>query len=277
MSFSQDDPIKILIADHDPLIRSALRSRLKLKGHTVITADSGAETLRLVQITEPDLLILDVLLPHMDGLRILARIRGRSDVPVILLSALQDVADRITGLHLGADDYLCKPFSARELDARIRAVMRRTARQSSRSPSQTALAPAGVYDCGDLQFDFTRRQAFRGQERLRLTELEFHLLELLIARAGQPISRHELLRRVWGIDPNGVSVRRLVDSHISRLRAKVEVRPDDPELILTCRGTGYMFRRMTAPSGTDVEIKPEAVCDLAAWRARAWGLPHEQP
>ena len=213
----------------------------------------------------------------MDGFRVLARIRGRSDVPVILLSALQDVADRITGLHLGADDYLCKPFSARELDARIRAVMRRTARQSSRSPSQTALAPARVYDCGDLQLDFTRRQAFRGQERLRLTELEFYLLELLIARAGQPISRHELLRRVWGIDPNGVSVRRLVDSHISRLRAKVEVRPDDPELILTCRGTGYMFRRMTVPSGTDVEIKPEALCDLAAWRARAWGLPHEQP
>jgi len=98
-----------------------------------------------------------------------------------------------------------------------------------------------------------------------------------MARADKPISRHELLRRVWSIDPNSVSVRRLVHSHISRLRVKVEARPDDPELILTCRGTGYMFRRMTAPSDAHVEIKPEVVCDLAAWRARAWGLPHEQP
>ena len=277
MSFAHDDPIKILIADHDPVIRSTLESRLRLQGHTVITAESGAETLRLVQITEPDLVIMDVLLPQLDGFRVLARIRGRSDVPVIMLSALHDLADRITGLHLGADDYLCKPFSARELDARIRSVMRRTARQNTGGPSQAAITCPRVYDCGDLHLDFGRRQAFRGQQRLRLTELEFHLLEVLIGRAGQPINRLELLRHVWGIDSHTVSVRRIVDSHISRLRAKLEEQPDDPELILTCRGIGYMFRRITVRSDSDAETRPQPISDLAAWRARAWGLPHEQP
>ena len=131
MSFVRDDSLRILIGDHDPLIRHTLQSRLKRQGHIVLVAENGQETLYLFESTQQDLVILDVLLPKLDGFKVLSRIRSGSSIPVILLTSLNQVADRVTGLHLGADDYVCKPFSARELDARIRAVMRRATRPSS--------------------------------------------------------------------------------------------------------------------------------------------------
>ena len=259
--------ISVLIADSDPLIRSTLQNRLMEQGYSVGTAASGSEALRLFALTRPHLVILDVLLPGIDGFQLLTRIRALSDAPVILLSALSSVADRITGLQLGADDYVSKPFSARELDARIRALLRRTAwRGCTHSQSAATPVPQMVL-FGNLRVDCNRRQAFRGEDRLHLTELEFRLLEVLMEGGGQTISRVELIRRIWGFDPASVSVRRIVDSHISRLRAKLEDHPDDPELIHTDRGLGYSMRWRQA--------NPEA-SDLAAWRARQWGHTSEQ-
>jgi len=129
---------------------------------------------------------------------------------------------------------------------------------------------------GNLHLCCNRRQAFRGEDRLHLTELEFRLLEVLIEGAGRPISRVELIRRVWGFDPSSVSVRRIVDSHISRLRAKLEDHPDDPELIHTARGLGYSIRWRQADPADMTDASPNDASDLAAWRARQWGLSCEQ-
>jgi OmpR family response regulator RpaB len=163
-------------------------------------------------------------------------------VPIILLTALGDVADRITGLQLGADDYMVKPFSPKELEARIRCVMRR-ANQAQGGVGRGSTA-SNVIVIGDLSVDFNRRQAFRCGERIRLTGMEFHLLELLISRAGEPISRLDLLENVWGYKPTKANDSRVVDVHISRLRAKLETDPENPELIMTARGQGYMFQRL---------------------------------
>ena len=268
--------IRVLIADNDPLIRSTLQNRLMEQGYSVGTAASGSEALRLFALTRPHLVIQDVLLPGIDGFQLLTRIRALSDAPVLLLSALSSVADQITGLHLGADDYVSKPFSARELDARIRALLRRPARHRP-THSQSAATPAQqMVLFGNLRVDCNRRQAFRGEDRLHLTELEFRLLEVLMEGGGQPISRVELIRRVWGFDPASVSVHRIVDSHISRLRAKLEERPDDPELIHTARGLGYSMRWRQADPEVMPDARPNDASDLAAWRARQWGLTCEQ-
>ena len=276
MASINHQPIRVLIADNDPLIRSTLQNRLMEQGYSVGTAASGSEALRLFALTRPDLVIQDVLLPGLDGFQLLTRIRALSDAPVLLLSALSSVADRITGLHLGADDYVSKPFSARELDARIRALLRRPARHRP-THSQSAATPAQqMVLFGNLRVDCNRRQAFRGEDRLHLTELEFRLLEVLMEGGGQPISRVELIRRVWGFDPASVSVHRIVDSHISRLRAKLEERPDDPELIHTARGLGYSMRWRQADPEVMPDARPNDASDLAAWRARQWGLTCEQ-
>jgi OmpR family response regulator RpaB len=153
------------------------------------------------------------------------------------------VADRITGLQLGADDYMVKPFSPKELEARIRCVMRRAG--SGQGPGSIGAGrAANVVAVGELSVDFNRRQAFRGDERIRLTGMEFNLLELLISRSGEPISRLDMLEKVWGYKPERSSDSRVVDVHISRLRAKLEQDPENPELILTARGMGYMFQRI---------------------------------
>jgi OmpR family response regulator RpaB len=164
-------------------------------------------------------------------------------VPIILLTALGDVADRITGLQLGADDYMVKPFSPKELEARIRCVMRRASTGQGGGVGAGGSA-ANVVVVGDLSVDFNRRQAFRADERIRLTGMEFNLLELLISRSGEPISRLDMLEKVWGYKPERSSDSRVVDVHISRLRAKLEHDPENPELILTARGMGYMFQRI---------------------------------
>jgi OmpR family response regulator RpaB len=164
-------------------------------------------------------------------------------VPIILLTALTEVADRITGLQLGADDYMIKPFSPKELEARIRCVLRRVS-SSPAGGGAGGSRGASVLVLGDLRVDVNKRQAFRSGERIRLTGMEFNLLELLIGRSGEPISRLDILEHVWGYKPERASDSRVVDVHISRLRAKLEDDPDQPELILTARGMGYMFQRL---------------------------------
>jgi len=247
MSESATSSLRILVADDEPNIRRILETRLRLQGHEVVAAEDGVQALEEYRGFQPELVILDVMMPELDGFAVLERIRAQSEVPVILLTALSDVVDRVTGLQLGADDYMVKPFSPKELEARIRCVMRR----ASLSPTggSTANPNAGVMAIGELRFDFARRQAFRGTERIRLTGMEFTLLELLIRRSGEPLSRPEILEHVWGYRPERSADSRVVDVHISRLRAKLEDDPLEPELILTARGTGYMFQRLPQAVG----------------------------
>ena len=235
--------LNILIADDEANIRRILETRLSIAGHAVTAAADGEEALERFRGLEPDLVVLDVMMPKLDGFAVLERIRAQSEVPVILLTALGDVADRITGLQLGADDYMVKPFSPKELEARIRCVMRR-ASQTNAQGGSTPGSSSNIIVVGDLQIDFNRRQAHRGDERIRLTGMEFNLLELLISRSGEAISRLDMLEQVWGYRPGKASDSRVVDVHVSRLRAKLEHDPENPELILTARGMGYMFQRL---------------------------------
>ena len=238
-----ESPLKILVADDEENIRRILETRLVMLGHQVTLAENGAQALEAFRGFDPDVVVLDVMMPELDGFAVTERIRAQSEVPIILLTALGDVADRITGLQLGADDYMVKPFSPKELEARIRCVMRRVSYGQPNGvagPGRTA----HVVVVGDLSIDFNKRQAHRGEERIRLTGMEFNLLELLISRSGEPISRLDMLEKVWGYKPERSSDSRVVDVHISRLRAKLEDDPENPELILTARGLGYMFQRI---------------------------------
>ena len=186
--------------------------------------------------------ILRVIL-ELDGFAVTERIRAQSEVPIILLTALGDVADRITGLQLGADDYMVKPFSPKELEARIRCVMRRVSSVQANGvagPGRTA----HVVVVGDLSIDFNKRQAHRGDDRIRLTGMEFNLPELPISRSGEPISRLDMLEKVWGYKPERSSDSRVVDVHISRLRAKLEddgesVDPDGSGLHVPAHSPGH--------------------------------------
>lgn len=250
MSEISVSPLKVLIADDEANIRRILEMRLRIGGHQVILAENGQQALECFRQHEPDLVVLDVMMPELDGFAVLERIRAQSEVPVILLTALHDVADRVTGLELGADDYMVKPFSPKELEARIRSVMRRvTISDSGEIVSQ---ARNNVVMVGGLSVDFNRRQVLRDGERMRLTGMEFALLELMVSRSGEPITRLDMLEKVWGYKPERASDSRVVDVHISRLRAKLEHNPMDPELIITARGMGYMFQRIVEPAESAV-------------------------
>jgi OmpR family response regulator RpaB len=163
-----------------------------------------------------------------------------------MLTALGDVADRITGLELGADDYITKPFSPKELEARIRSVLRRSEKAQLSYNNNNS----GVVQFSFLKIDFNRRQVYKSDERIKLTGMEFSLLELLIGRSGQAFSRAEILQEVWGYTPERHVDTRVVDVHISRLRAKLEIDPSNPDLILTARGTGYLFQRIVLPNAS---------------------------
>ncbi|MEB3235281.1 MAG: response regulator [Cyanobacteriota bacterium] len=235
---------KILVVDDEANIVRILETRLRMLGHQVAIANNGLEALEQFKVFDPDLVILDVMMPELDGFAVTERIRLQSDVPIILLTALSDVADRITGLQLGADDYMVKPFSPKELESRIRCVMRRANLGSSNTVAAGVDRFSTLMVVGDLSIDFNRRQAFRGDQRIRLTGMEFSLLELLIQRCGEPVNRLEMLEKVWGYRPERAVDSRVVDVHVSRLRAKLEDDPLNPELILTARGVGYMFQRL---------------------------------
>ncbi|MXW12183.1 MAG: response regulator transcription factor [Synechococcus sp. SB0662_bin_45] len=239
MSTRSTSKEQILVVDDEPSIRRILEARLSMIGYMVHSASNGEEALDLFHRHQPDMLVLDVMMPKLDGYGVCQEVRRESDVPIIMLTALGDVADRITGLELGADDYVIKPFSPKELEARIRSVLRRIDKDSgSGAPS------SGLIHIGQLRIDANKRQVFKGDERIRLTGMEFSLLELLVSRSGEPFSRAEILKEVWGYTPERHVDTRVVDVHISRLRAKLEEDPANPELILTARGTGYLFQRI---------------------------------
>ncbi len=230
---------RILVVDDEASIRRILETRLSMIGYDVVTASDGEEALEVFHKQDPDLVVLDVMMPKLDGYGVCQELRKESDIPIIMLTALGDVADRITGLELGADDYVVKPFSPKELEARIRSVLRRVARAS-----HEGIPSSGVIQVGDIRIDTNKRQVYKRDERIRLTGMEFSLLELLVSRSGEAFSRSEILQEVWGYTPERHVDTRVVDVHISRLRAKLEDDPSNPELILTARGTGYLFQRI---------------------------------
>jgi OmpR family response regulator RpaB len=232
---------KILVVDDEVSIRRILETRLSAIGYSVFTAADGEEALLVYKKELPDLIILDIMMPKLDGYGVCQEIRKESEVPIIMLTALGDVADRITGLELGADDYVVKPFSPKELEARIKAIFRRIDRVSVHN----SLSVSGVISMGGIKIDTNRRQVYKQNEKIRLTGMEFSLLELLMSKSGEAFSRASILQEVWGYTPERHVDTRVVDVHISRLRSKLEEDPSNPDLILTARGTGYLFQKIT--------------------------------
>jgi len=219
----------LLLVEDDPSIRMAIELALTRQGHQVATAATGEEGLELWQAQRPELVVLDVMLPGLDGFEVCRRIRRTDQVPIILLTARSDDIDVVVGLESGADDYVVKPVQPRVLDARIRAVLRR---HTNGSPD---VGDTAVF--GDLVVDRAAMTVTRNGGPISLTPTELKLLVELSRRPGQALSRQQLLRLVWDHDYLGDS--RLVDACVQRLRAKVEVVPSDPRLIRTVRGIGY--------------------------------------
>jgi OmpR family response regulator RpaB len=231
---------KILIVDDELSIRQILETRLSIRGYNVILAANGEEALYLFRKESPDLVILDLMLPKIGGYEVCSEIRRESQIPIIMLTALGDISDRVMGLELGADDYVIKPFSPKELEARIRSVLRRVNATNLVNRKNTNQS---ILQIGTLAIDTNKRQVFKGSERIKLTGMEFNLLELLVTKAGERLSRSMILDRIWGYTPERFLDTRVVDVHISRLRSKLEEDPSNPDLIITARGTGYMFQR----------------------------------
>lgn len=232
---------KILVVDDEINIRRILETRLSIVGYTVITAADGEEALLLYRKEVPDLIILDIMIPKLDGYGVCQEIRKESEIPIIMLTALSDVTDKITGLELGADDYIVKPFSPKELEARVKSILRRV----EKTPIHQLNSNLGILSIGNIKIDSNRRQVYKHNEKIRLTGMEFSLLELLISKSGEPFSRPSILQEVWGYTPERHVDTRVVDVHISRLRSKLEDDPSNPDLILTARGTGYLFQKIT--------------------------------
>ncbi len=239
----ESHPKKIMVVDDEASIRQILSTRLSMSGYEVITAADGEEALNTFRQAEPDLLVLDVMMPKLDGYGVCQKLRTSSDVPIIMLTALGDVTDRITGLEMGADDYVVKPFSPKELEARICSVLRRVNKSSA-----FGIRKSGVIQVENISVDTFKRQVKKGSQRIPLTGMEFNLLELLVSRSGEVFSRSEILQQVWGYTSDWQVDSRVVDVHISRLRAKLEDEPMNPKLILTARGTGYVFQRIIEPA-----------------------------
>ena len=221
---------KILIVDDELPIIDMLSYNLKRGNFEVVVAWDGEEALQKVQSEQPDLIILDLMLPRLDGLEVCRTLRRERDVPIIMLTARDDEIDRVVGLELGADDYVVKPFSMRELMARVKNVLRRTA------PRPAATASKLVH-AGPLRIDLARRETSLSGTVLDLTTLEFDLLHFLAVHAGQVLSREQLLEGVWGYDYYGDL--RVVDAAVKRLRAKLRAAAPTGELIATVRGVGY--------------------------------------
>ena len=222
----------VLVVDDEPLVRDVVTRYLERDGHRVLAAEDGDSAREIIEREEPSLVLLDVMLPgKTDGLALCRWIRSSSELPVILLTARVDEADRIVGLELGADDYITKPFSPRELATRVKTVLRR-ARNGKPPPERVSVGP--------LEVDSARREARRDGELLELTAKEFDLLWFLASNANRVFSRDQLMSRVWGysaaLDTGTVTV------HVRRLREKVEADPSDPQLLETVWGAGYRLR-----------------------------------
>jgi DNA-binding response OmpR family regulator len=222
---------RLLVVEDDPAILRGLSDNLRTEAYDVATATDGETAFRMARDGAFDLVLLDVMLPKMNGFDVCKRLRDAgSNVPILMLTARGEEADRVRGLDLGADDYLTKPFSLRELQARVRALLRRRATLS-------ALPDEARFE--DVVVDFRRYEAHRGGQSIKLTRKEFGTLRLLVSRAGEVVSRSELLEEVW--DYREYPTTRTVDNHIASLRAKIEADAASPRHLLTIHGVGYKF------------------------------------
>ena len=228
------DSSTILLVDDEESIQTLLTYPLERDGYRVVQARDGEEALRRFSEEEIDLVVLDIMLPRVDGLEVCRRLRNESTVPIIMLTARDDELDKVLGLELGADDYITKPFSIREFRSRVRALLRRAA-----TPHLVGRRDE-VIERGELRIDLPRRTVEVRGETVQLTFVEFELLALLAANPGVVYSRRQLLERLRG----GADYRepRTIDVHVRHLREKIEREPREPELILTVRGAGYRFR-----------------------------------
>ena len=228
-------PRTVLVVDDEPMLRNLLSRLLRMEGYEVVEAADGQAALDVVSAEEPDLVLLDVMMPGRDGLDVLGDLRRTSDVPVILVSALGEEADRVLGLKMGADDYVVKPFSAAELSARIESVLRRAQPRANDHAS-----PAHWLTFDRLIIDLSTREVALDGHRLELTAKEFDLLACLAASPRHVFSRDLLLHQVWGSSSAWQSDA-TVTEHVRRLRRKMEQDPDNPRWITTVRGVGYRF------------------------------------
>ncbi len=225
---------KVLVVDDEKLIVKGIRFSLEQDGMEVECAYDGEEALRMATENTYDMILLDLMLPKMDGFEVCQRIREFSDVPIVMLTAKGDDMDKILGLEYGADDYITKPFNILEVKARIKAIMRRTA------VKETAPAKERVIENGDLKLDLDSRRLFILGREVNLTAREFELLELFVTNQNKVFSREKLLQLVWGADyPGDV---RTVDVHVRRLREKIETNPSEPKYVHTKWGVGYYYR-----------------------------------
>lgn len=235
---------KILVIEDEPTVRAGLEDNLILEGYQVVCSEDGVKGLELFKTLDPDLVILDVMMPGIDGLEVCRQIRSlKNSTPIIMLTAKGGEVDKVVGLELGADDYLTKPFAMRELFARIKAVLRRYTVVNGHDEGEVERAN-GVIDGHELRFstvvvDFRTYRARKGEDELDLSAKEFELLKFLASQPDVPVSRDQLLDQVWGY--NNYPTTRTVDNFIARLRQKVEDSPDKPRHILTVHGVGYKF------------------------------------
>ncbi|OLV17283.1 response regulator transcription factor [Deinococcus marmoris] len=229
MTYSEKGARTILVVDDEPSVRKVAAAYLEREGFQVLTASDGLDGLQAAQAPGLALVVLDVMLPRLDGLEICKRLRAVSDVPIILLTARGEELDRVLGLELGADDYMVKPFSPRELVARVKAVLRRVSGEA---------APAAVV-YGNMRIDPVTRTARLAGQRLDLSALEFDLLYVLVKTPGRVFTRTELIERVWGEDFPGID--RVVDVHMVSLRKQLGESGQSPRLIHAVRGVGYRF------------------------------------
>lgn len=241
---------RLLVVDDEPAVRRILETRLRMAGYTVILAGDGEEALSQFYREQPDLVVLDVMLPKLDGFGVCRQLRAESSVPIIIVSALDNTSEKVAGLELGADDYLPKPFAPRELEMRIAAVLRRQEVTPVPQPSvpRESRRQTGIIRAGRLVIDTNRRQVTCRGERLGLTYTEFSLLELLFREPGTVVPRATILEELWGYPPRKATNLRVVDVYVARLRNKLEPDPRNPELILTVRGTGYVSQGVTSVS-----------------------------
>ncbi|MBN1937686.1 MAG: response regulator transcription factor [Anaerolineae bacterium] len=224
--------LRILVVDDEPQYVWTIQVNLEARGYAVLTASSGREALDLAVSQSPDLIVLDIRLPDMDGFQVCRQVRTYSTVPILMLTALAEDRNKIKGLDLGADDYITKPFGIDELMARIRSVFRRVEFSSQQ-------APAPVFQAGNLEVDLVQEQVFVEGKLVHLTRTEYRLLCELIKHAGKILSFDDLLQRVWGEGTEGQA--HLVRQVVHRLRAKIEPDRQDPQYIQTYAGLGYFF------------------------------------
>ena len=228
---------KILVVDYEKTTRAVIAKRLTSLGYIVFLDSNGKDALITFCNELPDLVILDVLLPKVDGYELCCKLREISQTPIIILTALDTTSDCIMGLDFGADDYVVKPFLPKELEARIRSLLRRNNSQTQPKKTKKKIK------FGSIVVDLNKRQVFTNSQSVKLTNIEYSLLELLINNAGIELSRKTILDNIWGYTPERYVDMRIVDVHISRLRAKLEIEPTNPDLILTVRGKGYTFQK----------------------------------